>query len=405
MRLPVKLVAFVFVVAVNLAILAALDFALVKLNLLSPPLAYGLRGVGFGVPGVLRSSNFGVPSLGNVPGKITAAMVGDSHSQLAFDNRLDTHEFVLEGALRAQGIPVEMVSAGRGRYSPLQEYLLFKIDIRDGYHPQLLLMNFYSGNDFYDMLRPDDRPHFARDGSNAIVMNDPMWIAFVNPDSRSWMERSRLLWGIDELASRLGFPRVVQRLRMVNAAADRPGHSLRETWRYMNALNESQESRLGYPAAFTAQILNQALFLQHFPESKDESIAFMRHLLQQVRAENPELLPVLSPIPSAAVMNAIPHDLRQYWRETLERTGLTESAVAGVENELVDRLKAASIEAGWMFIDLRDCLRGYQGTEDLYSSYDLHISAVASRMIGRCQANALLASDAFRKLRPSPPVD
>ena len=405
MRLPVKLVAFVFVVTINVAILAAFDFALVKLDLLSPPLAYGVSGVGFGVPGVLKSSNFGVPGLGNVPGKITAAMVGDSHSQLAFDNRLDTHEFVLEGALRAQGIPIEMVSAGRGRYSPLQEYLLFKLDIRDTYRPQILLMNFYSGNDFYDMLRPDDRPHFSRDSTGAIVINDPMWIAFVNPDSRSWIERSRLLWGIDELSTKLGFPRVVTRLRMVNAAADQPGHSLRETWRYMSALNASQESRLGYPAAFAAQILNQALFLRHFPESKDESIAFMRHLLNLVRTENPDLLPVLSPIPSAALMNDIPHDLRQYWRDTLERTGLTDNDVAAVENELVDRLKAASVEAGWIFIDLRDCLLGYAGSEDLYHSYDLHISAVASRMIGRCQANALLASNAFKKLRPSPPAD
>jgi hypothetical protein len=394
------LAAFLFVVTINVAILAILDFALVKLDLLSPPLAFGMPGVGFGNPGVLRSSRFGVPRLGDVPHKITAAMVGDSHSQLIFANRLDTHEFVLESALRAQGIPIEMISAGRGRYSPLQEYLLFKLELREEYHPQLLLMNFYSGNDFYDMLRPDDRPYFSRNEANAIVMRDPMWISFVNPDSRSWIERSRLLWGMDELASRLGLPRVVQRLRMVSAAADRPGHSLRETWRYISALNESQEPRLGYPAAFTAQILNQALFLKHFPESKDESIAFMRHLLALVRTENPGLLPVIAPIPSAAVMNAIPRDLRQSWRETLDRTSLTESGVAGVENELVDRLKAVSIEAGWMFIDLRDCLRGYQGTEDLYSSYDLHISAVASRMIGHCQASALLASDAFKKLQP-----
>jgi len=34
----------------------------------------------------------------------------------------------------------------------------------------------------------------------------------------------------------------------------------------------------------------------------------------------------------------------------------------------------------------------------LYSSTDLHISATASRLIGECQAQALLSSRAFNEL-------
>ena len=380
---------------INLALLAAVDLILVKLDVLSPPFQYGLRDVGFGYPGVRASEKLGAPPLAVGTQPLTIAMVGDSHSQLVFKNPLDTHEFVLERVLRGEGIPANVISAGRGRYSPLQEYVLYTHELKHTYHPRVLLMNVYSGNDFYDMLRPDDRPHFERDDRNAIVMKGPRWISFVDPGSRSWIQRSRILWGIDELASRLGYPRVVTRLRMLGAAVDR---SPVVTARYLSNLARSQEPRLVYPAGFAAQFLNQALYFQHYPASQAESIAFMRHLLAQVRAENPDTLLVMSSIPSAALMKAMPRDIDQLWRDTLARTGLTEEWVADLENTLVDQLETASIETGWIFVDLRDCLRGRFAEGELFSSSDLHINDVASRLIGACQARALLSSPGFTNL-------
>jgi hypothetical protein len=387
--------SFLLLLAVNVGLLSAVDWVLVKLDLLSPPFQYGSPELGFAYPGVRKSADYGVPAVGAAE-SMTIAMVGDSHSQLLFDNPLDSHEFVLEAALRAREIPANVISAGRGRYSPLQEYLLFNLELRDAYRPRVLLMNFYSGNDFYDMLRPDDRPHFDRDEHGEIVMRDPLWVSFVDPVNRSWAERSRMLWGIDEPASRLGFPRVITRLRMLSAAASRRGHTRSETLNYLSALRRSQEPRLSYPAAFAAQILNQALFFKHFPDAMQESVAFMRHLLARGRAENPDMVLVLASIPSAAVMNHIPHDVRQPWLDTLERIGLTEPEVAAVENRLVDELRDASVASGWLFIDLRACLSSSSATTaPLYSSLDLHIAAAASRLIGQCQAEALLTDERF----------
>jgi hypothetical protein len=395
-----RVIPVLLLLAVNAAIFMAVDWTLVKLDLLRPPFAYGVPELGFGYPGVRRSSDFGAPRSSDSSGRLTIAMVGDSHSQIVFDHPLDSHEFVLESVLREHGYAVDVISAGRGRYSPLQEYVLFRRELRDKHRPAVLLMNFYSGNDFYDMLRPDDRPYFARDAGNAIVMRDPLWIFFVNPESRSWIERSRLLWGIDEISSRLGYPRVITRLRMLSAAADRAGHSYADTVRYLASLRRSQEPRLAYPAAFSAQILNQALYFQHFPESREEAVAYMRHLLEQARAENPDLVLVLSAIPSAAaLMNAMPDDVRSLWHDTLARTGLTEAWVARLENDLVDRLKSMSGPAGWVFVDLRDCLQGRSSAGELYASHDLHISAAASRLIGRCQADTLLAAKEFSSVR------
>src|SRR5262245_22794616 len=93
-----RLTSFLFILTINVGILAVLDLALVKLDLLSPPLAFGVGDLGFGYSGVLKSSRFGVPHVDDRPDKVTIAMVGDSHSQLVFKNRLDSHEFVLEGA-------------------------------------------------------------------------------------------------------------------------------------------------------------------------------------------------------------------------------------------------------------------------------------------------------------------
>jgi len=92
--------SFLLLLTVNAGILFAVDWTLVKLDLLSPPFAYGLSNLGFGFPGVRTSTDFGLPPLGNAPGRFTIAMVGDSHSQLSFENPLDSHEFVLESALR-----------------------------------------------------------------------------------------------------------------------------------------------------------------------------------------------------------------------------------------------------------------------------------------------------------------
>jgi hypothetical protein len=388
--------AFALLLGVNLILLFVVDWVLVKFDLLSPPFAYGTPGVGFGSTGIRTSAHHGIPRWPHSEA-LTITMVGDSHSELVFANPLDSHEFVLEAALRKAGLPVNMISAGRGRYSPLQEYLLFELQLKKSFAPQVLLMNFYSGNDFYDMLRPDDRPHFEREG-NSIVMKQPHWITYVNPDERSWVERSRLLWGIDELSSRLGYPRVVSRLRMVSAAATQSNRPLSDTLNYLTQLSRSEEPRLDYPAAFAAQILNQALFFQHFPESTQDAGAFMRHLLQRVRAENPKTLLVLASIPSAALMNRIPHSIDGLWRDTLDRTGLDAQLVADLENRLVDELKSSASETGWLFVDLRECLRNSPDTGEYYSSEDLHISATASTMIGRCQAAALLANESFTKL-------
>jgi hypothetical protein len=381
---------------VNVGLLFAVDWIFVKLDLMAPPFAFGVPDVGFGTPGVRTSAHHGVAKVMD-PRAITIAMVGDSHSELVFDNPLDSHEFVLEAALREAGIPANMISAGRGRYSPLQEYILFKQQLKRAFAPRVLVMNFYSGNDFYDMLRPDDRPHFEHEGSS-IVMKKPQWIAYVDPSERSWVERSRILWGIDEMSSRLGFPRVVNRLRMLSAAAHRSEHSIEDTLSYLADLRRSEEPRLSYPAGFAAQILNQALFFHYFPESTQDSVAFMRYLLQRAREENPDMLLVLASIPSAALMDRIPRRITNEWRDTLGRTGLTESSVAAVENDLVDQLETVSLSAGWLFVDLRDCLRNASVSGELYSAEDLHISATASRLIGRCQADTLFESQAFNKI-------
>jgi hypothetical protein len=185
---------------------------------------------------------------------------------------------------------------------------------------------------------------------------------------------------------------------MLGAAAERSSLSPVVTARYLTNLARSREPRLKYPAAFAAQILNQALYFQHYEDAKAESVAYIEHLLAQARRENPDTLLVLSSIPSAALMKAMPRDVQQLWQDTLVRTGLSEEWVADVEDKLVDQLETASIKSGWQFVDLRDCLRGRSLGGELYSSTDLHISATASRLIGECQAQALLASHAFREL-------
>ena len=73
-----------------------------------------------------------------------------------------------------------------------------------------------------------------------------------------------------------------------------------ECWTYQLHARpvKAREPSLGYPDAFSAQMLNQQLFFQHFPSAREESIRRMRELMILIRRENPGITLVMSPIPS-----------------------------------------------------------------------------------------------------------
>ena len=82
------------------------------------------------------------------------------------------------------------------------------------------------------------------------------------------------------------------------AARAAHGAGMLDVVSYMRDLWKARELSLGYSDAFSAQMLNQQLFFQHFPSAGEESIRRMRELMIVIRRENPGITLVMSPIPS-----------------------------------------------------------------------------------------------------------
>lgn len=316
-------------------------------------------------------------------GSFEIAVTGDSHTDLCAPNE-QTHFGVMEREMRAAGMPTVAFGFGAGRYSPLQAYLAIRGGM-DEYAVDGLVLNLYTGNDFYDLLRVDDRPHFVKD-ENGYRIADPVWYLY-DPPGRQ--RRSRVLYLIDSVARATGVRGVYVRLRYLRAAAREQGYGLASVFAYLNDLRRSTSPDVGYPAAFAAQILNQQLFFYRFPRARDESMRRVRELLTLIRREHPDVLLVMSPIPSYQLVAAEP--VAPELLAVLDRLPIDYDDGVAQEESLYRDLQTEAEAAGWIFVDNLTALRASESAGHLYNDFDYHIEPVASEIIGRAQAAALVA--------------
>lgn len=317
------------------------------------------------------------------PGSFLIAAVGDSQSDTCAPNER-THQGVLEAGLRAKGLDAAVLSYGVGRYSPLQAYLLYETRLKP-YHPDALLLNFYTGNDFNDLMRIDDRPYFVRRG-DGYEIHAPEWYRYDEPGSAY---RSRVGFVVRSALAETGLRNLYQRVRFLGGMAAEQGKGLGTVFAYMNDLRRSIAPSVGYEEAFAAQILNQQLFFHHFPGSREESVRRARALMELIARRNPGVLLILSPLPSYQL--AHPAAVDGSFRAALARLPLTHAEGLREEEELYHTLRDLAGELGWLFIDNLAPLRRYDGPERLYNDFDYHLTPAASAIIGRAEADALAA--------------
>lgn len=310
------------------------------------------------------------------------AVTGDSQTDLCAPNA-QTHAGVLESALNARGLGATVVAYGAGRYSPVQDYLVFK-KVLLKYKPDAFVLNLYTGNDFYDILRVDDRPHLVR-AESGYAIAPPVWYLYDAPGVR---RRSRVLFALHSVAKRTGVQGFIQRVRLLRGAAAEQGKGLGTVLAYMNDLRKSSEPSVGYPAAFSAQMLNQQLFFHRFPASRAESLRRIEALLTLIRRENPGLVLLLSPLPSYELVQEQPVDSALL--RAIARLPLTYQGGVQEERALYDTLRVLARETGWVFVDNLRPLQAYKGPQRLYNNFDYHLQPPASEVIGRAQADALL---------------
>ncbi len=312
------------------------------------------------------------------------AVTGDSHTDLCAANR-ETHPGVLESTLRAHGIPTVVLAYGSGRYSPIQAYLAFRTVLRP-YNPSVLVMNVYTGNDFFDMLRVDDRPHFVPDGTSYRIAK-PVWYLLDDPMVR---RRSRVLFALRTATNRSGLRGTFLRIMQLRRLAAEQDAGFGEVLEYLLDLRKATEPTVGYSAAFTAQMLNQQLFFHHFPGSREESVRRVRELMNMIRNENPGILLVMSPLPSYELAGERPVD--EALLRVLQRVPVSYESGVREEERLYERLRSLANELEWVFVDNLSALRAYEGSDRLFNKFDYHLLPTASAIVGQTQATAILAN-------------
>lgn len=312
---------------------------------------------------------------------IRIAITGDSHTELCAPNP-ETHFGYLESDLRSRAIPAVVLGYGAGRYSPLQEYLAYKTVLKP-YAPDVLVMNVYTGNDFSDLLRFDDRPHFVSTDSGYRVA-PPTWYTMDDPARHP---RSPVLGLFRTLFDKVGIRRAWLRFSSLRTLAVSQGKGTGTIIQYVRDLTRAREPSVGYSDAFSAQFLNQQLFFHHFPGAKDESIRRMREVMRMARRENPDLILLMSPIPSYELLD--PEPLDSALTATLKRLPVSLQEGVAQERGLYEQLRVLAGEEGWLFVDNLAALESYRGGGRLYNNFDYHILPSASELIGRGEAQVL----------------
>lgn len=312
------------------------------------------------------------------------AVSGDSQTELCAPND-STHFGFLERDLRIAGVPAATFAGGAGKYSPLQAYLAVRRYFPE-YSPDALVLNIYTGNDFYDMLRVDDRPHFVPQG-DGFQIAPPVWYQETPPGT---VRRSRVLFALRSIAEATGLRNAWVRVRYLSDVADARGEGFGTVVRYMNDLRKAIAPEVGYSAAFAAQILNQQLFFHRFPGSREESLVRVRALLEMIRTQNPEMTLVLSAIPSYQL--APGDSVATAYLRLFEKLPLTFEESVAEELLLYDSLREIAEDEGWFFVDNLPLLQEYEGEVQLYNSYDYHLTPPASERVGGAQAAAILES-------------
>jgi hypothetical protein len=137
-------------------------------------------------------------------------------------------------------------------------------------------------------------------------------------------------------------------------------------------------------------MLNQQLFFHHFAAAQGESVRRARALLELIRRENPDMLLVISPIPSYLLVGDTSDD--QALRRTVDRLPITNESARRAEEGLYDTLRALAADEGWVFVETLAPLRAFAGPDRLYNDFDYHVLPAASAIIGNAQAAALLAA-------------
>lgn len=336
-----------------------------------------------------KSNNFGFredrPTSLAKSDSVRIVVLGDSHTDGVCWND-ESYANQLESLLNSQGgsRTFEVINAGTGKYSPFQylrSYLYRILPLK----PDMVIVGFYVGNDFFDMFRRDDRPSIGLDSEGNIVEYPPEFYFYAKPGfSKSRRSRSYvyyLLFG-SRMMKRISYPisrgwvfyKTFSRDKSISTSA---------IVRYFRDLNAASSIH----RQVTTQSVAQRIFFQRFPSKMEESQRLVSHVLQQLKeqtsADGARVL--VAPIPTRYQIEPFRIEEASLF---LAKFPYLENQQQ-FENRLYDQVLRICEEHGIDHLDLRQPLAKAAQKSQLYFDTDFHINPEAHRILAKALAGKI----------------
>lgn len=335
---------------------------------------------------VYRSNNLGCREDENTSfvkkDSVRIVVLGDSHTDGVCWNR-ESYANQLEKYLNHSDsrITYDVINAGTGKYSPFQYLRAYQYRLKP-LRPEVVIIGFYIGNDFFDMYRRDDRPSCYFDKDGRIVEIPPDFYFYASPDFKeSWKAHSYIyylmfgsrFWKSLSYTVTRAFIFYRNMSGMVNTSSVQILRFFRDLY-HLSDLNR----------AATTQSLAQKAFFHYFPDRQTESVKLVQYVLTQFGKEQAiqpfKLLVVPIPTKFQIEFEKL-QDVRYQISAKFPYLGHHEPA--DTEDELTDSLIAVMQDMDIDYIDLRDILKKESGGKKLYFDFDFHINPQAHMIIGR----------------------
>jgi len=321
------------------------------------------------------------------PGVYRIAFVGDSQTagECANDESFPHAFGALLNTAEHSSARFESLNAGVGRYSPYQDFMKAKTQVVP-LKPDHLFVGIYMGNDFMDLIRPDDRPYLTLEPDGTIRHHSPDFVMLEDPASAaSFLESSRL-FGIVRKAAGQTLLYEVRRAKLLLHGAAGQQNSPITTLKYMAEVKRLTDISMG----LMTQSLLQQVWFRRFPETLPLAFRFSRHVMSQFKdlsaANGMRLTYVIVP----TKLQIEPDELRPVLAKVQAHDPtMTLEALQAFENRLADDVLLAGKELGVEVIDVRQSLIERRAGRRFYNPEEMHLTPAGNRALALSLYEAL----------------
>jgi hypothetical protein len=309
---------------------------------------------------------------------ITIVILGDSHLRFSDKDSNKNQAYFLHQLLQKSGISARIVVYGYGGYSFLQSFLYFDKFLKK-FNPDIILYQLYSGNDFYDLLRNDDRPTI--DVTNQKIQN-PYWINFrPNNENTSYPKDSRIAHIIFN-----SIPKT--KIALQNKVLK---HNFKvNNFNKGSAKEFSQKMKLAKSNVLQEKYSYLSQFLQQYLLSEivgNEYFSVLSHKtkysLQIVNQIVPKTKIYFINLPSAANLNAIPQNYVEDYNSVITQNDIQPSDIRKLEDSCMSILtKYLKLYPNFQEYILNDVLNPSTHQSDIFDE-TMHLNPKGRELVGK----------------------